>query len=166
MSSQFKFESGGFVAVPASNGERNYYDNAIAVKLSPKAKMPYRANPTDAGADLHALVDLTTVINPGETKLIDTGVAVQIPRQFVGFVFNRSGQGSKGIILLNSVGVIDADYRGTIKVALMNLSHVPYEINPGDRIAQLVVQKVELVQFVDIWNNTERGTQGFGSTGK
>lgn len=166
MSSQFKFSQGGFVHIPDPTNHNTGYKRAIATKLDKNAVMPTRANPTDAGADLRANVDVTTVVNPGEMKLIDTGVSMQIPAGYVGMVYNRSGQGAKGIIILNSVGVIDADYRGNIKVALMNLSQVPYEINPGDRIAQIVIHQIELVDFIDIWNNTNRGTGGFGSTGR
>ena len=129
-----------------------------------KAFLPKRANPTDAGADLMSTEELE--IAPGEQKLVDTGVAVKIPEGYAGFVFNRSSQGKKGITIPHSVGVIDADYRGNIKVILKNTGEDPYKIEPGDRIAQLVVMPVLLVDFEDIWNDTERGTGGFGSTGK
>ena len=126
--------------------------------------LPKRANATDAGADLRSTEKLE--IYPGETKMIDTGVAVKIPQGFGGFVFNRSGQGKNGIIVLNGVGVIDSDYRGNIKIALKNISENRYQIEVGDRIAQLVILPVILCDFVDSWNDTERGTGGFGSTGK
>lgn len=129
------------------------------------AFLPKRAHPTDAGADLMAYIDGTLEIYPGEQKLIDTGVAVKIPEGYVGFVFNRSSQGKKGISIPHSVGVIDADYRGNIKVILKNLGEDPYTITRGDRIAQLVITPVLLVEFEDIWNDTNRGTGGFGSTG-
>jgi dUTP pyrophosphatase len=96
---------------------------------------------------------------------VDTGVAVKIPYGYVGLVYNRSSQGKKGITIPHSVGVIDAEYRGTLKVLLKNTSNETYQINQWDRIAQLVVQKVELVHFQDVWNDTQRGTGGFGSTG-
>ena len=128
------------------------------------AFLPKRANPTDAGADLMSTQDLE--IYPGEQKLVDTGVAVKIPEGYAGFVFNRSSQGKRGITIPHSVGVIDADYRGNIKVILKNLGEDPYEIKRGDRIAQLVLVPVLLVEFEDIWNDTQRGTGGFGSTGK
>ena len=136
----------------------------IECKVDDPAYLPVRAHPTDAGADLKSTHHED--IYPGETKLIDTGVAVKIPKGYGGFVFNRSGQGKQGIILPNSVGVIDSDYRGNIKVPLKNLSDSPYKIKPGDRIAQLVIMPVLLVGFVDAWNDTERGSGGFGSTGK
>jgi len=136
----------------------------IKCKVEDKAFLPRRANPTDAGADLMSTQELE--IYPGEQKLVDTGVAVKIPQGYAGFVFNRSSQGKKGITIPHSVGVIDADYRGNIKVILKNLGEDPYKIERGDRIAQLVVVPVALCDFEDIWNDTERGTGGFGSTGK
>ena len=136
----------------------------IDCQLQPGAHLPQRAHPTDAGADLRALE--AHEIYPGEQKLVDTGVAVKIPRGFAGFIFNRSSQGKKGITIPHSVGVIDSDYRGNLKVLLKNISEDPYVIQPGDRIAQLVVQRVELPTFRDAWNDTQRGTGGFGSTGQ
>lgn len=126
--------------------------------------LPQRAHPTDAGADLRSTE--TCEISPGEQKLIDTGVAVKIPEGYAGFVFNRSSQGKKGITIPHSVGVIDSDYRGNIKVILKNTSQDAYKIDVGDKIAQLVVMPVLLCGFVDAWNDTKRGTNGFGSTGK
>lgn len=136
----------------------------VECRVDNAAYLPKRANATDAGADLRSTEKLE--IYPGETKLVDTGVAVKIPQGFGGFVFNRSGQGSKGIMLLNGVGVIDSDYRGNIKIPLKNISENVYKIEVGDRIAQLVIMPVILCDFVDSWNDTERGTGGFGSTGK
>ena len=137
---------------------------SIDCQLQPGAWLPHRAHPTDAGADLRALENHE--IYPGEQKLVDTGVAVKIPRGFAGFIFNRSSQGKKGITIPHSVGVIDSDYRGTLKVLLKNIGEDPYKILAGDRIAQLVVQRVELPTFRDAWNDTQRGTGGFGSTGQ
>jgi dUTP pyrophosphatase len=136
----------------------------IDCQLQPGAHLPQRAHPTDAGADLRALE--AHEIYPDEQKLVDTGVAVKIPRGFAGFIFNRSSQGKKGITIPHSVGVIDSDYRGNLKVLLKNISEDPYVIQPGDRIAQLVIQRVELPTFRDVWNDTQRGTGGFGSTGQ
>ena len=124
-----------------------------------KAFLPKRANPTDAGADLMSLDTLE--IYPGEQKLVSTGVAVKIPEGYAGFIFNRSSQGKKGITIPHSVGVIDSDYRGNIKVILKNISEDPYKIQRGDRIAQLVIQEVTLATFTDIWNDTDRGSGGF-----
>jgi len=135
----------------------------ITCQLESKEFLPRRANRTDAGADLMSKEDLE--IYPGEQKLVGTGVATKIPEGYAGFVFNRSSQGKKGITIPHSVGVIDADYRGEIKVLLKNISDDPYKISRGDRIAQLVIMPVLLPDFVDVWNDTERGTGGFGSTG-
>ena len=136
---------------------------ALECQLKPGAQLPYRAHPTDAGADLFSNEDLE--IYPNEQKLVDTGIAIKIPQGFAGFVYNRSSQGKKGITIPHSVGVIDSGYRDTIKVLLKNIGDDPYKITAGDRIAQLVIQKVELVGFKDIWNDSTRGTGGFGSTG-
>jgi dUTP pyrophosphatase len=146
-----------------NSGER-IPEPTIDCQLQPGAHLPQRAHPADAGADLRALE--AHEIYPGEQKLVDTGVAVKIPRGFAGFIFNRSSQGKKGITIPHSVGVIDSDYRGNLKVLLKNISEDPYTIEPGDRIAQLVVQRVELPTFRDAWNDTQRGTGGFGSTGQ
>ena len=139
----------------------------IQCLLQPGAKLPHRQHQWDAGADLFAWLNgqASIKIYPGEQHMVDTGVAVKIPATFAGFVYNRSSQGKRGIGIPNSVGVIDSEYRGTIKVLLKNFSDDVYTINQHDRIAQLVVQRVELPQFVDIWNDTQRGTGGFGSTG-
>jgi dUTP pyrophosphatase len=139
------------------------YGPPLECQLKPGAKLPERAHPTDAGADLFAYENLE--IYPNEQKLVDTGIAIKIPQGYGGFVYNRSSQGKKGITIPHSVGVIDSGYRDTIKVLLKNIGDDPYKIAPGDRIAQLVIQKVELVQFKDIWNDSTRGTGGFGSTG-
>lgn len=126
--------------------------------------LPKRQYITDAGADLVSSESLD--LYPDEQKMIDCGVAVKIPMGYAGFVFNRSSQGKLGISIPHSVGVIDSDYRGTIKVILKNNSDQPYKIEAGvTRIAQLVIMPVVLAQFVDNWNDTQRGTGGFGSTG-
>lgn len=150
----------------------NYDPNTMAYRNNPKiqcqvqpgAHLPKRAHPTDAGADLRALE--SHEIYPGEQKLVDTGIAVKIPEGFAGFIYNRSSQGKRGITVPHSVGVIDSDYRGNLKVLLKNISEDPYKIEAGDRIAQLVIQPVQIVDFVDSWNDTKRGTGGFGSTGQ
>jgi len=126
--------------------------------------LPVRAHPTDAGADLASAEQVD--IYPGEQSMIDCGVAVKVPSGYAGFVFNRSSQGKRGISIPHSVGVIDTDYRGNIKVILKNNSDEVYQVKVGDRIAQLVIMPILLVNFVDIWNDTERGAGGFGSTNK
>ena len=130
--------------------------------------IPARAHATDAGADLKSSEYYTMI--PGEQHMYDTGVAIAIPEGFVGLVFNRSSQGKKRITIPNSVGVIDSDYRGNIKVLLRNDSEEDYNVNILDRIAQLVLVPIVipvLEQYEgDNWNNTVRGTGGFGSTGQ
>ena len=143
---------------------------AIDVLLAPGAKLPRRAHPTDAGADLFALfteqglIDPRIELEPGSQILVDTGVAVKIPPGFGGFVDARSSQRNKGITCWGT-GIIDAAYRGTIKVVLSNQGSTLYTITPDTAIAQLVIKRVELVEFVDCWNDTDRGLGGFGSTG-
>ena len=144
-------------------------NNVVIKCMDPRAE-PKRANVTDAGADLFSSESLS--IFPGETKMVDTGFAIKIPQGYVGLVYNRSSQGKRGVVIPHSVGVIDADYRGNVKVLLTNNGTDPYNIVEYDtRIAQLVVQAVELVKFThwsDLdgdWVDTIRGTGGFGSTG-
>lgn len=134
----------------------------------PGAEPPHRAHPTDAGADLHAHIAIPVVLKLGERALIPTGVALAIPPGYVGLIHPRSGLAAKhGITVLNAPGTVDADYRGEIKVCLINHGNDTHTIMPGDRIAQLVVQKVELPEFVEVehLDTTQRGTSGFGSTG-
>ena len=151
------------IGTTAYNANTMTYGQVLECMLKPGAKLPERAHYTDAGADLFACENLE--IYPNEQKLVDTGIAIKIPQGFAGFVYNRSSQGKKGITIPHSVGVIDSGYRDTIKVLLKNIGDDPYKITTGDRIAQLVIQKVELVGFKDIWNDSTRGTGGFGSTG-
>ena len=142
----------------------------IKIKLlCPNASPPAYATAGSAGMDLSAAVEAPLTIPAGEWRLVPCGVAVQIPPGFGGFVFARSGLAvKKGITLCNGVGVIDNDYTGEIKIAVINLSDQDYTINPGDRIAQLVILPVETADFVvvDDLSTTRRGSKGFGSTGK
>ncbi len=147
-----------------------YLQPPIQIKLEQEGCMPYRAHETDAGADLFSNAEVA--IYPGEQKLIDTGVAIKIPVGFVGFIFNRSSQGKIGIQIANGTGIIDSDYRGNIKVLLKNTSDEPYFVYPqSTRIAQLVISPIVLAKFVpwteedSVWDDTVRGTGGFGSTG-
>lgn len=142
----------------------------MVVKLTDPKATPFRAHPTDAGADLHSIADVS--IYPGEQKLVDTGVAIKIPVGFVGLVFNRSSQGKAGIQIANGTGIIDSAYRGNIKVLLKNTSTEPYFITCNTtRIAQLVISPILLPTFQEWddtygdWNDTARGEGGFGSTG-
>ncbi|QPJ62119.1 MAG: dUTP diphosphatase [Candidatus Nitronauta litoralis] len=127
--------------------------------------LPEYAQPEDAGADLRSSVD--DVLPPRSRKLISTGISIALPEGFVGLVWPRSGLAvKKGID--SGAGVIDSGYRGEIKVLLFNHSDEAFPIKKGDRIAQLLVQKVERVLFrkVDKLPDSERGTGGFGSTGQ
>ena len=141
----------------------------ILVKLTSPNVRPTRAHATDAGADLRSTTDIT--IYPNEIKSVGTGVAMKIPDGYVGLVFSRSGMGKSGVTLANSVGVIDAEYRGEIKVMLQNFGQDPFQINIGDRIAQIVLMPIILPEFEQFngseedWNNSSRGTNGFGSSG-
>lgn len=146
------------------HGRMQEIKQELECMVQPGARLPQRAHPTDAGADLCALD--SHEIYPGEQKLVDTGIAIKIPEGYGGFIFNRSSQGKKGITIPHSVGVIDSDYRGNLKVLLKNIGEDPYVIERGDRIAQLVIMPVLLPEFKDIWNDTQRGTGGFGSTGQ
>ena len=128
------------------------------------AKLPKRAHPTDAGADLFSTE--TFRLLPGEAKLVSTGVGVKIPVGYGGFVLNRSSQRAIGVTSLGT-GLIDSDYRGELKVFLVNQGDREYKVEAGEtKIAQLVLVPVLLPVFVDSWNDTERGNGGFGSTNK
>lgn len=143
----------------------------ILIKTEDVRAKPLRAHPTDAGADLFCNQEIA--LYPGETKLLDTGVAVKIPVGCVGLVFNRSSQGKIHVSIPHAVGVIDSDYRGNIKVLLQNNGEDPYFIyRYTTRIAQLVVVPILLPDFkgwdatTEPWEDTDRGTGGFGSTNK
>lgn len=121
-----------------------------------------------AGMDLRADLESTVLLNPMERKLIPTGLHIELPEGYEAQIRPRSGLAYKhGISIVNSPGTIDADYRGEIKVLLINLSTEPFEINSGDRIAQMIVSKHEKVEWqqVEILNETTRGTGGYGHTG-
>jgi dUTP pyrophosphatase len=121
-----------------------------------------------AGMDLRADVDETVVLKPMERKLIPTGLHIELPESFEAQIRPRSGLAFKhGIGIVNSPGTVDADYRGEIKVLLINFSDVDFEINTGDRIAQMVVAKHEKVEWeqVEVLTETSRGMGGYGHTG-
>ena len=148
-----------------------YLKPTIGVKLTDPKAMPLRAHALDAGADLFSTVK--EMLYPGEMATVDTGVSVAIPAGYVGLVCSRSGQGKIRVSLTNSIGVIDATYRGNIKVMLLNEGDEPYEINPyATKIAQLMIVPVILPAFKEVqcsqeeWVMTDRGTNGFGSTNK
>lgn len=139
-------------------------------RVREKGIVPKRATEGSAGADLFACIDQPLKINPGENSVVPTGIAIEITdKSYAAFVFARSGLGIKhGICLSNGVGVIDSDYRGEICVGLSNISQTPYTVEPGERIAQLVIMPVDCTQYEEAENidSTERGAGGFGSTGK
>ncbi len=137
--------------------------------LSECAKMPEYATDGSLGMDLSAAIDVPLTIKAGERALVPLGFAIKIPEGYGAFVFPRSGLSFKqGITMCNSVGVIDTDYTGEVKVAAINVSDKDYTINPGDRIAQLVFLPVEKAKLIaaESLETTERGDGGFGSTGK
>ena len=141
----------------------------IAVKkLDPNAVLPTYGSEFSAGADLYALAEEDIVIQPGETKLVHTGLAMEIPEGYAGLIYARSGLASKrGLAPANKVGVVDADYRGEVMVALHNHSNVEQRVAPKERIAQLVVAPFLKASFeeTDELTDTVRGVGGFGSTG-
>lgn len=138
-------------------------------KLCENAVLPKYGTEFAAGADLYACMDAEAVtLAPGETKLIRTGIALEIPAGYAGFVFARSGLACKrGLAPANKVGVIDSDYRGELMVALHNHSGIPQSVENGERIAQMVILPYLAVDFIesDTLDDTERGAGGFGSTG-
>lgn len=142
----------------------------LDIKLSDNLLLPTRAHPYDAGLDLRSTID--TYICTNGAELIDTGVAVRIPKGYVGLVFARSSMGKVKVTLANSVGVIDESYRGNIKVMVINHGANDFVIKKYDRIAQLVILPIEIPQLMvfdgreEDWDDTARGHGGFGSTGK
>lgn len=132
--------------------------------------LPQYATSGSAGLDLRACIEATLVINPGDTHLIPTGIAIHIEdNRYCGMILPRSGLGHKhGIVLGNLVGLIDSDYQGQLFISVWNRGHTSFELNPMERIAQLVIVPVMQVSFevVDEFTNSARGTGGFGSTGK
>ncbi|MBS1578883.1 MAG: dUTP diphosphatase [Bacteroidetes bacterium] len=131
--------------------------------------LPAYATSASSGLDIRAFVENSIILQPLQRALIPTGLFIELPIGYEAQIRPRSGLAIKhGITCLNSPGTIDADYRGEIKVILINLSNEPVTINNGDRIAQMVIQKVEQVELieVEILNSTERGEGGFGHTGK
>ena len=137
-------------------------------KLDERAVLPTYGSEFAAGADLYAVTDGEVVIQPGETKLVHTGLAMEIPEGYAGLIYARSGLASKrGLAPANKVGVVDADYRGEVMVALHNHSNVEQKISHGERIAQLVVAPFLKASFTETeaLSDTVRGVGGFGSTG-
>ena len=143
----------------------------MKVQIVYKSAYPTPAYATEksAGMDLKANIDTPIVLGPLERAMVPTGLYIALPDGTEAQVRPRSGLAAKhGISVLNAPGTVDADYRGEVKVILVNLSNDPFTVNPGERIAQLVVARYEKVEWdeVDVLDETERGEGGFGSTGR
>lgn len=137
-------------------------------KLNSRAVLPTYGSEYAAGADLYACVEDAVILEAGETKLVPTGLAMEIPAGYAGLIYARSGLASKkGLAPANKVGVVDADYRGEVMVALHNHSNKEAVIEPGERIAQLVITPYVAAHFEETAELSEsvRGAGGFGSTG-
>ena len=142
--------------------------NVKIKKLNEKAVIPTYGSPYSAGADLYSAMDEITIA-PGETVLVKTGIALELPVGYAGLIYARSGLASKrGLAPANKVGVVDCDYRGEVMVALHNHSNIPQTVAAGDRIAQLVIAPYIVAEFeeTDELSETVRGEGGFGSTGR
>ncbi len=137
-------------------------------RLREEALLPERKTDGSAGYDLRACIAAPLTLEPGDLVLLPTGLGAEIPQGTAGFIFTRSGLGVKhGVAVSNGVGVIDSDYRGEIHVGLRNGGKAPYTIQPGERVAQLILMPVctPPVEEVDQLSETLRGQGGFGSTG-
>jgi len=142
-------------------------ENLKIKKLDSRAVIPTYGTISSAGADLYAILDKETEIKPGESLVINTGLAMAIPEGYVGLIYARSSLGTKrGLAPANKVGVIDADYRGEIKVVLFNHSNATQIVSPNERIAQIVITPFIQVNFEEVseLDETSRGEGGFGST--
>lgn len=140
----------------------------MKIECISKGNLPVYKTEGSAGADITALLSEPVVIKPFKRAIIPTGLSFSIPKGYEVQIRPRSGLAAKnGVTVLNTPGTIDSDYRGEIKVILINLGDENFTVNNGDRIAQMVVQKVEQASFeiVDNLDETERGSGGFGSTG-
>lgn len=140
----------------------------LITKLDPDLPIPSYAKPGDAGADVYSRIDCE--IKPGERNLIPTGIAIALPEGYAAFAHPRSGLAIKyGVGIVNAPGTIDAGYRGELQMILINHDkNESFVIKRGDRIAQLVFQRVERVEFIEVAElpGSNRGSGGFGSTGK
>lgn len=137
-------------------------------KLKDNAVIPSYGSGLAAGADLYACMDQKITIGPGETYLVKTGIAMELPEGYAGLIYARSGLATKkGLAPANKVGVVDPDYRGEIMVGLYNHSGYPAVVEPGERIAQMVITPYLTAEFMESeeLEDTERGSGGFGSTG-
>ena len=142
---------------------------SVAVKkMSALAKLPTYGSQDAAGADLYACLEQPVTVAPGETQWIPTGIALEVPKGYAGLIYARSGLACKqGLAPANKVGVIDSDYRGEIVVVLHNHGHQPQTVEPGERIAQLVITPVLTPVYEEAkeLSSSNRGAGGFGSTG-
>ena len=141
----------------------------VKVVNSSAFALPEYQTPLSAGLDIRANLSESITLSPLERAMVPTGLFVELPAGYEMQIRPRSGLAAKhGITVLNSPGTIDADYRGEIKVILVNLSNTPFTIEPGERIAQMIVARYEQVEWqaVESLSETERGAGGFGSTGK
>jgi dUTP pyrophosphatase len=136
-------------------------------KIKESAKKPYYGTKGSAGADLSACVEQDVEITPGEIAVIPTSVAVEIPEHHFGMICSRSGLAKNGITLANAPGIIDSDYRGEVKVILINRSKTPFVVKDGMRLAQLIILPFTDIEWVksETLSETGRGSGGFGSTG-
>lgn len=137
-------------------------------KLSDKAILPTYGSEYAAGADLYACLEEEITVNPHETVLVPTGLAIELPLGYAGLIYARSGLATKkGLAPANKVGVVDCDYRGEVKVALHNHSEAAQTVAAGERVAQLVITPYITAEFVErnVLSDTVRGGGGFGSTG-
>lgn len=143
--------------------------NPVPVKkLSPEAKLPTYGSAEAAGADLYACLEAPVIIAPGSSEKIPTGIALEVPKGCAGLIYARSGLACKrGLAPANKVGVIDSDYRGEILVVLYNHGTEPQRVEPGERIAQLLITPVLTPVYEEVkeLSSSDRGAGGFGSTG-
>ena len=143
----------------------------VRIKRLPTARdlpLPSHGSPGSAGFDLRAAIDEELVLRPGERLLVPTGLVLEIPQGWEGQVRPRSGLALRhGIGIVNAPGTIDSDYRGEVAVILINLGEAPFSLRHGDRIAQLVISRVEIVEWeeTEALDESRRGDGGFGSTG-
>lgn len=141
--------------------------DVLLTRLDPDVPLPAYAHPGDAGADLVTTVDVR--LEPGERAMVPTGVAIALPEGYVALVHPRSGLAARfGVSIVNAPGTVDAGYRGEVKVVLVNLDpRDAVELRRGDRVAQLVIQRVEHARFVEVdaLPGSARGDGGYGSTG-
>ena len=144
--------------------------NTVRVKkLHPNAVLPTYGSAEAAGADLYACLEEAVTIAPGEVYWVPTGIALEVPKGCAGLVYARSSLGAKrGLAPANKVGVVDSDYRGEVKVVLLNHSNQPQTLQPGERVAQFVITPVlqPAYEEVDELTDTSRGEGSFGSTGR